>query len=159
MSKNEFFTRKSADSCATIQKDVQNKNAFGLVVDKSVIESDESCFQAAAPFKHNPFRSIPSDIVDIESELRGQTRVMSKCPAVLNHFNEFPPKKITECRSNTLVPEYTRINRPCNVLSCISINRFDPLCENLQEIHKIQDNTYIGSNTRLAYKDLYKANK
>ena len=159
MSNKDFFTRKSSDNCALSQKDALNNNAFGLVVDKSVIESDESCFQASAPFKHNPFRSIPSNIVDIESELRGQTRVMSKCPSVLNRFNEFPSKKIVECQSKTLVPEYTRINRPCNVLAGITINRFNPLCEDLQEIHKIQDNTYIGSNTRLQYKDSYKPNK
>jgi hypothetical protein len=155
MSNNEFFTRKSADKCATMQKNAQNKLAFNLVVDKSVVESDKSCFQASAPFKHNPFKSVPHDVVDIESELRGQTRKMSFCPSVLNKFNKFDPKEIKECESNELVSEYTRINKPCNVLSGITINRFHPLCEDLQELNKIQDNSYIGVNTRLQLKDNY----
>lgn len=160
MSNNEFFTRKSADRCAENQKKAQNKLAFDLVVDQSVIESDKSCFEASSSFKHNPFRSVPKDIVDIESELRGQTRKMSQCPVVLNKFNEFEPKKVLECESKDLVTEYTRINKPCNIFSGININRFHPLCEDLQELNKIQDNAYIGVNTRLQFKDSYsKLNK
>lgn len=156
MSPSPFFTRNSADKCAIEQKDNQNNSAFGLVVDSSVIESDETCFQAAAPFKHNPFKSVPKNIVDVESELRGQTRALSHCPSVLNKLTTYPNEQIKECKSNDLVAEHTRINKPCNIFAGININRFHPLCEDLQQLNKIQGNSYIGINTRLYMKDQYK---
>jgi hypothetical protein len=156
MSYSPFFTRKSADNCAVQQKDNQNKNAFGLMVDSSVIESDETCFQAAAPFKHNPFKSIPKNVVDVESELRGQTRPMSHCPSITNKMTKYPPETVKECKSNDLVAQHTRINKPCNIFAGININRFHPLCEDLQQLNKIPSNSYIGVNTRLYMKDQYR---
>jgi hypothetical protein len=156
MSYSPFFTRNSADNCAIAQKDGQNMNAFGLMVDSSVIESDETCFQAAAPFKHNPFKSVPKNVVDVESELRGQSRVLSHCPSVTNKMTTYPSLPVNECKSNNLVAEHTRINKPCNIFSGININRFHPLCEDLQNLNKIQSNGYIGINTRLYMKDEYR---
>ena len=63
--------------------------------------------------------------------------------------------KLAECKTNNLVPEYTRINKPCNIFSGISINRFHPLCEDLQDTNKIQSNSYIGTSTRLQVKDAF----
>ena len=109
----------------------------------------------------NPYRSVPQASIDIESELRGHSYQVSKCPT--HKFNpELANKvdfKINECKNNGIVPEYTRLNRSCGVLSGISINRFHPLCEDVQQIKKIHSNSYIGTNTRLQVKDAFKQKK
>jgi hypothetical protein len=148
------FTRAAYDDCELRKQCAENTAQFEWATDSNVVESQGSCFEATAPFMHNPFRSTPRDSIDIESELRGQTRNLSRCPE-----HKFDPLKAkthtidyTFCQLN-LAPEYTRTNRSCNVLSGISINRFDPLCED--PTINIQSNSYIGSNTRLEIKDAF----
>lgn len=151
------FTRAAYDSCELDKQKMENDESFKWVTDRQTVESLEACFEATSPFMHNPFRSIPTDIVDIESDLKGQTRNLSRCPQ-----DKFDPTlvkpvdfKLKECVNNTLIPEYTRTNRSCNVLSGISINRFHPLCEDPTIIDINPTNKYIGSNTRIALKDAY----
>ena len=153
------FTRSSYDNCALEKKNQESSAPFNWVTDKSVTESKAVCFQSTSPFMQNPYRSIPSDIVDIESDLRGHKYEISKCPT--HKFNPEEQKamniKLNECSDNGLVPEYTRLNKSCNVFSGITINRFHPLCEDLQKLNKIHSNSYIGTNTRLQIKDSYKS--
>jgi hypothetical protein len=152
------FTRNSYDDCALDKKESESTAAFKWATDSAIVESNDACYLGASPFQHNPFRSIPMGSIDIESELRGQTRFNSKC--AIHKFNPETAKpvevEIKECVDQSLVPEYTRTNRPCNVLSGITINRFHPLCEDLQQLNKIHSNTYIGTNTRLQIKDAFK---
>jgi hypothetical protein len=152
------FTRSRYDECALDKSNQESTSPFNWITDKSVIESKQVCFQAASPFMHNPYKSVPMGSVDIESELRGQNFDLTKCPSKKfnpNKANPVKTKMLPDC-DNTLIPEYTRVGRACNVLSGININRFHPLCEDYQEINKIHDNAYIGTNTRLAIKDAYR---
>jgi type 1 fimbria pilin len=107
---------------------------------------------------HNPYRSIPMNSVDIESELRGQNLDLTKCPE--KKFDPSKQKPVTvnlnDC-DNTLVPVYTRLNNATNIFSGITINRFNPLHENLQT--NIHQNSYIGVNTRLLLKDVFSSKK
>lgn len=156
------FTRSLYDGCALEKKNQESTDPFKWVTDASVVESKTACFLGASPFQHNQFKSIPTDSIDIESDLRGQTRVLSKCPE--DKFNPFTSKKyqysINECKDESLVPQYTRLNKACNIFSGITINRFSPLCDDLQDLNKIHSNTYIGTNTRLQVKDAFqKASK
>jgi hypothetical protein len=154
------FSRSLYDDCNIIQKDMESAGPFKWLVDKDVVESKESCFMGSAPFLQNPYNSVPPSSVDIESELRGQTRLLSRCP----NTKYSPPatlgtNKVNECPqgiNSALTPEYTRMNKSCNIFSGMSINRFHPLCEDLQTLNKIADNSIIGKNTRLAVKDAYK---
>lgn len=153
------FSRALYDDCSLKKKNQESVAPFEWATDSSVIESKQSCYFAASPFMHNPFNSVPSNIVDIESDLKGQTRQLSKCPET--RFNPNTAKalqwaQLPECVSKDLVPEYTRLNRSCNVLSEVSINRFNPLCSNPQESNKIHSNEFIGTNTRLQIKDAFK---
>jgi hypothetical protein len=66
-------------------------------------------------------------------------------------------KECDDTNNKFLTPEYTRVKRPCNTLSGININRFDYLTEDYQDMTKIQDNSYIGSNTRLSVRDSFDA--
>ena len=153
------FTRNLYDDCALQKKDQESTDPFKWVTDQSVTESKQSCYQGASPYMHNPFRSIPSSSIDIESDLRGQTLNLSRCPTHKFNPNNQKPHvtQLNDCADNGLVPEYTRLNKSCNMLSGISINRFNPLCEDIQKLDKIHDNAYIGTNTRLQVKDAYKS--
>lgn len=152
------FTRSSYDECAITKKNSESAGPFQWVTDKSVVESKESCFLGAAPFMHNPYRSVPVNSIDIESDLRGQTRLLSKCIDDKHDPNKIKPVdyQIKECTDLRLVPEYTRMNKSCNIFSGITINRFHPLCEDLQQPSKIASNNIIGKNTRLQVKDAIK---
>ena len=161
MSEAHFsFSRSLYDQCSLEKKNKESTAPFEWTTDSSVIESKQACYLATSPFMHNPFNSVPSSIVDIESDLKGQTRQLSKCPE--NRFNPNTAKalqwsQLKECTDKQLVPEYTRLNRACNVLSGVSINRFNPLCNNVQDVSKIHSNEYIGTNTRLQIKDAFKS--
>ena len=152
------FTRNTYDKCALDKKEQESADPGKWVTDASVIESKEACFLGAAPFQHNPFKSVPSSSVDIDIELRGQTRDLSKCPSQKYNPNLAKPidYQIKECADERLVPEYTRVDKPCNIFSGITINRFHPLCEDVQTIDRIHSNTFVGSNTRLQIKDTFK---
>lgn len=158
MSAHFSFTRSLYDDCSLEKKQQESEGPFKYATDSSVVESKESCFLGAAPFQHNPFHSVPTSSVDIESELRLQTRPLSKCPSQKFDPNKPYPLnyKINECTDTRLVPEYTRVDKPCNIFSGITINRFHPLCEDLQSIEKIHGNNYIGTNTRLQIKDAFR---
>jgi hypothetical protein len=155
------FTRSAYDQCALDKKLQESTGPFNYATDSEIIESKQSCFLGASPFMHNQFPSIPKESIDIESDLRGQTRNLSKCPSQKYNPNQQAPftSSIKECTDITLVPEYTRINKPCNIFSGITINRFHPLCDDVQSLNKIHNNTYIGINTRLHVKDSFKNKK
>ena len=174
---NQSFTNIYYDNCALKKKELENIEHFNYTTDINYGISNNACFENISPFMHTPTHAPIPNIVDTESELFGQTRKLTKsCP------NEsYPLKKtITGCENydkgypcncnycmnikhdmnmklcnKFLVPEYTRTNQPCNVLSGININRFDTLCDDVQNIQTIQDNSYIGVNTRLAVRDAW----
>jgi hypothetical protein len=152
------FTRSTYDDCALQKKAQESTDPYKWSTDATVVENNESCYLGASPFMHNPFHSVPVNSIDIESELRGQTRLLSKCQE--NKFNPNANKPVNvdlkPCADERLVPEYTRVDKPCNMFSGVSINRFHPLCEDLQALTKIHSNTYTGTNTRLQVKDAYK---
>jgi hypothetical protein len=155
------FTRAAYDKCAIEKKDQESQAPFNLITDSKVTESKDACFQSTSPFMQNPYKSVPSYSVDIESDLRGHHFQVSKCPT--HKYNPTRSQvfntKLNECTDNGLIPEYTRLNKSCNVFSGININRFHPLCEDFQELNKIHNNSYIGTNTRLQIKDSYKSKK
>ena len=153
------FTRSAYDDCAIEKRNQESTGPYEWVTDASVTESKEVCFQSTSPFMQNPFRSVPKAAVDIESDLRGHRFQLSKCPT-----HKYDPTReekythpVTECKDNGLIPEYTRLNKACNIFSGISINRFHPLCDDMQALNKIHSNSYIGTNTRLQVKDAFKA--
>ena len=50
-------------------------------VDKNYGESNNSCFIGSSPYSHFPFHFSPSNLIEIESDLRGQKIKLSKCPS------------------------------------------------------------------------------
>ena len=57
--------------------------------------------------------------------------------------------------TNQLIPEQSRpVGKACN-LPGVFINRFEPLCDNLQDLKTIDSNRKIGVDTRNTIKDSY----
>jgi hypothetical protein len=153
------FTRNSGDACALDQKNKESSAPFDWTTDSTIRESSQSCFYATAPFSHNPYKSIPKESIDVESELRGQTRLLSKCINDKYVPNSSNAKwSINECKDIRLASEYTRVDKSCN-LAGITINRFQPLCDDAQSPTQIHNNAYTGVNTRLLVKDATKKYK
>lgn len=118
--------------------------------------------------------------VDIESDLKNQIRPLSDCPnekylpiksQALNcsgceNCDQGLPCSCLHCKSknetslpdchNQIIPVHTRLDyiKPCN-LPGIYINRFEPLCTNLQNPERIHRNTYIGLGSRNYLKDKF----
>lgn len=179
MSAHFSFTNSLYDDCNLQQKQTESVGPYNWIMDP-IYESKSDCFVKQSPFMHNTFKNVPSSVIDTESDLRNQTRILSRCassrfdPTKLdnckdcNQCNEGLPcgcshckqtkyeNNLKECEKSRLIPEYTRVNKPCNIFSGITINRFDPLCDDLQDANKIQSNSYIGTNTRLEIKDAFK---
>lgn len=148
------FTRLSSDDCELTQKNKQSTKPFDLSTDKTVVESNDSCFSGVSPFMHNPFKSIPVGSVDVESDLRGQRYPLTKCNQGKYNPNLASPLKtnLKLCNDSWLQPEYTRINKSCN-LAGTSINRFTPLCGDPTIVYN--DIKSFGKNTRLQVKDVF----
>lgn len=173
------FTNSLYDDCNIQKKEQESTGPYQWITD-NVNESVNSCFVGQSPFMHNKFQSIPTNLVDTESDLRNQTRLLSRCPESrfdptkldnckeCDKCNEGLPcgcahckdtrnnQKLKDCETDFLVPSYTRVKKPCNIFSGITINRFSPLCSDLQDLNTIQSNSYIGSNTRLAVRDAFR---
>ncbi len=169
------FTRSQYDKCNVEKRDQESRGPFNWIMDP-VYESKEACYQAQAPFIVSNVKGISRANIDIESDLRNQTRILSKCPS--SRFNPTTqdycknckncdtglPCDCTHCRdkryenelkdcTKNLASQYTRVKKPCNIFSGMNINRFHPLCDDLQDANKIQSNSYIGVNTRLQIRD------
>jgi hypothetical protein len=54
-----------------------------------------------------------------------------------------------------LNPQYTRLNKPCNIFSGITIDRFDPMIMT-QELQVPESSVIAGKNTRNQSKDQFK---
>ncbi len=141
-------------------------------VTQVVKENPEACNVDQSPFMQHPFYSIPKDKVDIESELRLETRKLSRCPE--NKFQQnckdcencnagIPcecihcktkkyQNELKDCVKSKLVPVYSRKDKSCEGRN-YQINRFNHLDEDLQDLNKIQSNSYIGVNARNMAKD------
>lgn len=154
------FTRDLYDSCE-YEKYVQESTGPFNWLSQKVYENPAECHVDQSPYMRGvSANGIERNDIDIESELRNITRINGRCPEM-----KYDPSKHTvdtpeykgDCRNSALVPEYTRMDRPCNVLSGVSTFNLSihPLCKDLQDTQRIHRNSYIGANTRLITRDAY----
>jgi hypothetical protein len=174
---NQSFTRLLYDPCNLQKKQQESTGPYDWVMQSGVKESQKRCFESSSPFQRNNFNSIPGNCIDIESNLRNQNTPLSRCPgkkyngetACKMGTDQLCDGGICDCKEcsnidrlctndveKELTPQFTKGRRACNVYSGVSINRFSPLCENPQDLHKIHPTGYIGINTRLLVADAYK---
>lgn len=171
MSSNKFFTRSKYDSCASNKTESENSHAFSIKTDKDTI-INKRCY---TPFvsSYNRAHGVPESFIDVSSDLRGQTRLLTKCPGPrYNPIKNCPDCKncdegmpcgcdhckatnasFEQCESRDLITQYTRSKKSCNIFSGINIDRFDPHMRTV----KLPDSVPIaGSNTRIQVKDQFK---
>jgi len=131
----------------------------------------DSCYQNYPGYNSKNYGALSSKI-DIESELKTLGVYLSK-----DGTNQYSPtKNCTDCDKCSsgipcecshckdklhyikddcavqLIPEWTRSPRACNDLSTIDYNRYDFI--DTCKVNQIQNNDYIGDNTRIQMKNL-----
>lgn len=153
------FTRDKYDP-SEYNKYLQESQGAFKWLSQNIYENPDHCHVQQSPYMRGvAAHGINRNSIDVESELLNITRQAGKAP----HLKYNPkrdiiktPKYLNDCQNNSpLIPQYTRMDKPCNTFSGISINRFHPLCEDLQDYNKIHKNSYIGTNTRLQTRDSY----
>lgn len=168
------FTKLGYDGCA-YKLDVMESMAPGMYHLNDRTHYDSCFMQFPGYLAHNEDVGILPSAVDTESELRRLNYVNSKCPEArynpmknckaCEKCNSGIPCGCQHCKKDPhnytkrdcvpqLVPEFTRDRKPCNDLTSLNINRFEPLCLDLQRSNRIQSNDYIGQQTRYNMKDL-----
>lgn len=166
------FTRDSYTKCAYKTK-MNESLAPGMYQLTNQVRND--CFM---DFPGGRFTiNQPGSLIDIESELKNQTRAASRCPK--KKYN--PLVNCKDCEScdkglpcdceysknfkektmcnKQLYPTDTRERHSINNISEINHNRFESLCIDVQRSDRIQDNTYQGINTRTLSKDQHRSKK
>ena len=107
------FTKNKYDSCFLKQYTESNKSIFNYVVDNSKFINKNECNNYTAPFLTYIPTGTPVLNVDIENELKGMARPMTKCTNCKYHpddpnlaqvtnlnykmFNQYPHNK-KECK-------------------------------------------------------------
>jgi hypothetical protein len=152
------FTRDKYDSCE-YDKYLQESTAPFQWLSDSIYENNSHCLVDQSPFLQGSAYGIQRNDIDVDSELKNITRANSRCPDKKydpsKHTVQTPPS-FSNCQDSRLVPEYTRVEKPCN-LSGVSTFHLSvhPLCNDLQDLQKIHLNSYSGVNTRLVTRDTF----
>lgn len=162
-----------------LTKDVRNRTnegVFKYYIDESLNESNSRCFQKGVPFIRDTDRSIPSNLVDTETALKGINRKGMKYGILLNNEPDCPDCRkcgteeakncsclhchitrqqgnLMECQDTSLVAISTRDDTNFTRADIYNKDRFDFIYENLTDSKKIPSNNIIGVNSRLQLKD------
>lgn len=72
-------TKTKYDLCSSNQQKSSNKSIFDYIVDKSRFVNNNECNNYTAPFLTYIPSGIPNRNVDIENDLKGMSRITSKC--------------------------------------------------------------------------------
>lgn len=97
------------------QKIGDQKTIFDYVVDNSMYVNNSQCFNSTPPFISYIPIGVPNKNVDIENELRGSNRQLTKCnenkyiPVDLNTVQKIDDKQTqyTECNDqNKIIRKY-----------------------------------------------------
>jgi hypothetical protein len=146
------FNRQVYDPCNSRHKFKESTASMRYQLSNT---NTKDCYSNEPGFiSHYVGGGVRGNHVDTESELKNIVRPLSECPSKKHQYQNTTKKNPREDCGIHLRTQYTREKRPCNVLSGVNINRFEPLCTNLQETDKIHSNCYIGVNSRLQTQDI-----
>lgn len=176
------LTRNLYDSCAYKRRLHESTSPLLYNINPIAYESCTKCHQAYPGFigaLGGQGFGIGPDRVDIDSDLRGQTRLLTNCPThkynpqsyrycgSCKNCNQGLPcgcnhckmqGGLKDCRPGIIPIESldTRAFDACNPVREAYINRFDILCSNPQDFNRIfhySGNRRLGAETRLDVKD------
>ena len=134
-----------------------------LLLPQAHHRGNDTCFQGNPEYRPAAGkilnRNTPtSQITNIESDLRNLQRKSSKDPLTQYPFTKkqnVNPKVLPTCNmSQSLETKYTQLEAPSYKREMqIHTKRFESLDRNPQRFNRIHDNSYIGDNTRLKFRD------
>jgi hypothetical protein len=115
------FNRFPYDACEFIKEQILNRSTLNYMLDHSRYENDNKCrhelgLLAGTAVSHNNY-----NLVDVETELRGQSRSASLCPSQKYPNNKFP---ISETKLH--LPSCQMIRYPSMNIPIAPLN---PICE------------------------------
>ena len=91
------FNRLIYDNCAYEHQLHENVGTLAYVLDPSKFEHGKKCRMELGLIGGSNVSNIKGNLVDLESDLRGTTRIQSKCPE-LKYQNPCPTKNINDCQ-------------------------------------------------------------
>ena len=108
------FNRTKYDTCNYTQDLQENVNTLSYILSPLRHENENKCRHQLGFLGGTNVSHIKGDIVDLESELRGQTRIISKCGT-----NYYIPTNDNIVKNDKTEPIDTRLN---HLGSCQSIS-------------------------------------
>lgn len=182
--KYKALTRLNHDNCSYAHRLYESTSPLLYNINPVAYENCNKCHQAYPGFigkLGGDGFGIGPDRIDVDSDLRGQTRLLSRCPTHkynphsynycnscencdkglpcgCNHCKNRDVSHLSDCRPGIIPIESqdTRSFDGCSDLNSVFINRFDHLCNNPQDPTRIffyPDNRRLGEETRLDMKD------
>lgn len=181
------FNRLIYDSCEYIHRLHEQTSPLSYQLNPLFHESTKKCLNDYPGFLGSMGGmgfGVGAREIDIDSELRNQFRIASRCPeekyipncdcgncsrsSSCNNYSNGLPCNCTECRNTNalagctdmFVEQNLRTKGGCNTLREIGIDRFDYLCENPQDLDKVvfyrNTNRRLGDETRLNAKNYHR---
>ena len=96
------FNRLRYDTCAYKNYLAESVGTLGWVLDPSRYENCNNCRIEHGIVGGNDVSIIKGNMVDLESDLKGQTRLASKCPT-LNYINPCPTGTMNTCQPRQVI--------------------------------------------------------
>jgi hypothetical protein len=167
-------SRSYNDDTPISQRNRANQSFEDYQLNTTFAESNSKCFLKSSPFIRSTDKSIPSNLVDTETALKGINRIGAKYGLVINNEpdckdceNCGKPSEcsclhchitkqqanLVECEDTGLTAISTKNNTNYTRADINNLERYDFIYENLNDSTKIQSNNIIGINSRLALKD------
>lgn len=96
------FNRLTYDTCAYKHSLAESVGTLSWVLDPSRFENCNKCRIEFGTVGGTNVSHIKGNLVDLETELRGTTRLQSKCPT-LKYQNPCPSGEMTTCQPDEIV--------------------------------------------------------
>lgn len=105
------FIKSKYDSCASNQQKNSNKSIFNYIVDSSRFINTNECNNYTAPFLTYIPTGTPILNIDIENELKGMSRLTSKC-----NDCKYTPKDVNEIQTKgSVYNRYPNNKKECSL--------------------------------------------
>ncbi len=133
------FTRQRYDTCNYDKQLDESTSVLSYILDPSKHYNCNECMVSFGIVGGNTTSRYAGNMVDLESDLRGQTRILSDCPE-----RKFQPGTIVQGQvTNGCKPGCGTDGLPCGSLECRKDNLVAlPVCELIQYAPKINNIGY-----------------
>ena len=96
------FNRLSYDNCAYQHHLTESVGTLAYVLDPSRFENCNKCRVELGIVGGTAVSHVKGNLVDLESDLRGTTRLQSKCPT-LKYQNPCPSSEMNRCHQQQII--------------------------------------------------------